>query len=82
LARFFQAINKHRKALDIAIEENFAGRLDQAEWRRAFQSDEPRDANRGRSRFDSGPGQFACKSMSVQAKDYRPPGKIYRIAAS
>jgi hypothetical protein len=46
LARFFQAINKHRKALDMAIDENFAGRLDAAEWRRAFQSDEPRDANR------------------------------------
>ncbi len=46
LARFFQTINKHRKALDVAIEENFAGRLDPAEWRRAFQSDEPRDANR------------------------------------
>lgn len=46
LARFFQTINKHRKALDMAIDENFAGRLDPAEWRRAFQSDEPRDANR------------------------------------
>lgn len=46
LARFFQTINKHRKALDMAIDENFAGQLDPAEWRRAFQSDEPRDANR------------------------------------
>jgi hypothetical protein len=46
LARFFQIINKHRKALDMAIDENFAGQLDPAEWRRAFQSDEPRDANR------------------------------------
>jgi hypothetical protein len=46
LARFFQIINKHRKALNMAIDENFAGRLDPAEWRRAFQSDEPRDANR------------------------------------
>ena len=27
LARFFQTINKHRKALDLAIEENFSGRL-------------------------------------------------------
>lgn len=44
LARFFQTINKHRKALDMAIDENFAGQLDPAEWRRAFQSDEPRDA--------------------------------------
>jgi cyanophycinase-like exopeptidase len=33
LARFFQTINKHRKALDIAIDENFAGRLDPAEWK-------------------------------------------------
>jgi hypothetical protein len=46
LARFFQTINKHRKALDMAIEENFADPLDPAEWRRAFQSDEPRDTNR------------------------------------
>lgn len=46
LARFFQTINKHRKALDMAIDENFEGRLDPAEWRRAFQSDEPGDANR------------------------------------
>jgi hypothetical protein len=46
LARFFQTINKHRKALDLAIEENFRGGLDRAEWRRAFESDEPRDANR------------------------------------
>lgn len=27
LARFFQAINKHSKALDLAIEENFGGAL-------------------------------------------------------
>jgi hypothetical protein len=46
LARFFQTINKHRKALDMAIDENFEGQLDPVEWRRAFQSDEPRDANR------------------------------------
>ena len=46
LARFFQTINKHRKALDLAIEENFSGRLDPAEWRGAFESDEPHDANR------------------------------------
>jgi hypothetical protein len=46
LARFFQTINKHRKALDLAIEENFSGALDRAEWRSAFESDEPRDANR------------------------------------
>jgi hypothetical protein len=46
LARLFQTINKHRKALDLAIEENFAGTLDPAEWRDAFESDEPHDANR------------------------------------
>ena len=46
LARFFQTINKHRKALDLAIEENFSGELDPAEWRSAFESDEPHDANR------------------------------------
>jgi hypothetical protein len=27
LARVFQTINKHRKALDLAIEENFGGSL-------------------------------------------------------
>lgn len=46
LARFFQTINKHRKALDLAIEENFGGRLDPVEWRSAFESAEPHDANR------------------------------------
>jgi uncharacterized protein YutE (UPF0331/DUF86 family) len=46
LARFFQTIDKHRKALDLAIEENFGGKLAPAEWRRAFESTEPHDANR------------------------------------
>jgi hypothetical protein len=46
LARFFQTISKHRKALDLAIEENFGGQLDPADWRSAFQSVEPEDANR------------------------------------
>lgn len=47
LGRFFEAINKHRKALDLAIEEGFAAeKLDPAEWRVAFDSIEPRDANR------------------------------------
>jgi len=46
LGRFFQTINKHRKALDLAIEESFGGELDPAEWRAAFDSVEPRDANR------------------------------------
>jgi hypothetical protein len=27
LARFFQSINKHRKALDLAIEQDFGGTL-------------------------------------------------------
>jgi hypothetical protein len=46
LGRFFETINKHRKALDLAIEEGFGGELDSAEWRTAFESVEPRDANR------------------------------------
>jgi hypothetical protein len=46
LARFLQTINKHRKALDLAIEEGFGGKLDPAEWRSAFESTEARDANR------------------------------------
>jgi len=46
LARFFQSINKHRKALDLAIEQDFGGILDPAEWRSAFESIEPQDANR------------------------------------
>jgi hypothetical protein len=46
LARFFQTINKHRKALDLAIDENFGGELDPSDWRGAFESDEPHDANR------------------------------------
>ena len=46
LARFFQSINKHRKALDLAIEQDFGGTLDPAEWRSAFESIEPHDANR------------------------------------
>ena len=46
LARFFEKINKHRKALDLAIEENFGGELDPTEWRKAFESSEPQDANR------------------------------------
>ena len=46
LARFFETIAKHRKALDLAIEENFGGSLDPGEWRAAFESTQPRDANR------------------------------------
>jgi hypothetical protein len=46
LAHFFATIAKRRRALDLAIEENFGGRLDPGEWRAAFESDEPQDANR------------------------------------
>lgn len=46
VGRFCQTINKHRKALDLAIEQDFSGRLDAGEWRRAFESTEPQDANR------------------------------------
>ncbi|HEY7932977.1 MAG TPA: hypothetical protein VID48_04050 [Solirubrobacteraceae bacterium] len=46
LARFFQSINKHRNALDLAIKEDFGGTLEPVEWRRAFESAEPEDANR------------------------------------
>jgi len=46
LAGFVQSINKHRKALDLAIEEDFGDKLDAADWRSAFESDEPHDANR------------------------------------
>jgi hypothetical protein len=43
---FFETINKHRKALDLAIEESFGGELGPAEWRAAFDSIAPCDANR------------------------------------
>jgi hypothetical protein len=46
LARFFQSINKHHKALDLAIEQDFGGTLDSVQWRSAFESTEPHDANR------------------------------------
>jgi hypothetical protein len=46
LARFFEAIGKHRNALDLAIDENFGGQLKTGEWRAAFESAEPHDANR------------------------------------
>jgi hypothetical protein len=46
VGRFCQTIHKHRKALDFAIEHDFDGALDPVEWRRAFESTEPRDANR------------------------------------
>ena len=46
LARFFEAINKHRRALDLAIEQGFGGKLVAEGWRKAFESAEPIDANR------------------------------------
>ena len=46
LARFFETIGKHRKALDLAIDENFGGELEPGEWRAAFESPDPHDANR------------------------------------
>jgi hypothetical protein len=46
IARFFESIAKHRRALDLAIDESFGGQLDPTEWRRAFESSEPQDANR------------------------------------
>jgi hypothetical protein len=46
IGRFLESMAKHRRALELAIEEGFGGALDPAEWRRAFESDEPRDANR------------------------------------
>jgi len=46
LSRYFQAIAKHRRALDLAIEEGSGGQLDPREWAQAFDSTEPHDANR------------------------------------
>lgn len=46
LARFVKSINKHRIALDFAVEESFGGELDPSAWRRAFDSSEPADTIR------------------------------------
>lgn len=46
LARYFETIDKHRRALELAIAENFDGNLDRIEWRKAFESGDPHDANR------------------------------------
>ncbi len=46
LARFFKSINKHRVALDFAVEESFGGELDPSGWRGAFDSSEPTDTIR------------------------------------
>lgn len=44
LARLLKSIDKHRQALEFAIEQGFDGDLDAAEWRAAFDSTDPRDA--------------------------------------
>jgi hypothetical protein len=46
IGRFLESMAKHRKALELAIEEGFGGALDPVEWKRAFESAEPHDANR------------------------------------
>jgi hypothetical protein len=46
IGRFCQTIHKHQQALALAIEQDFGGALDPVEWRQAFESSEPRDANR------------------------------------
>lgn len=46
IGRFLESMAKHRKALELAIEEGFGGTLDPAEWRKTFESAEPQDANR------------------------------------
>ncbi len=46
LARFFKSINKHRVALDFAVDESFGGELDPLGWRRAFDSTDPSDTLR------------------------------------
>jgi hypothetical protein len=46
LARLVKAINKHRQALELAIDEGFEGALDPVQWRDAFDSSDPRDAIR------------------------------------
>lgn len=47
LAAFFKSIGKHRRALELAIEEGFgAAELNAADWRNAFDSADPHDALR------------------------------------
>ncbi len=46
LARFFKSIDKHRDALDFAVEQSFEGELDPLDWRRAFDSTDPSDTIR------------------------------------
>lgn len=46
LARRFKSLRKHQRALELAIEDNFPNDFTQASWQQAFESDEPRNANR------------------------------------
>lgn len=46
LMKRFKSINLHRQALDVAITDNFPGEFDERSWQEAFDSEEPRDANR------------------------------------
>ncbi len=46
LAAFFTSIAKHRRALELAIEDGFGGDLDAAQWRASFDSTDPHDALR------------------------------------
>jgi hypothetical protein len=46
LAAFFTSIAKHRRALELAIEEGYGGNLDASEWRASFDSTDPHDALR------------------------------------
>jgi hypothetical protein len=46
LAAYFKSIAKHRRALDLAIEEGFGGELVSGAWRDAFDSSDAHDAIR------------------------------------
>jgi len=46
LARYFESIEKHRSALELAIDESFGGELDILAWRNAFDSSDPADTLR------------------------------------
>lgn len=46
LARFFRSIDKHRAALNFAVDESFGGELDPPGWRHAFESTDPTDTIR------------------------------------
>lgn len=46
LGAFCKSIRKHQRALEVALDESFGGRLDDAEWRAAFDSSDPHEALR------------------------------------